>query len=439
MLQKLTRAGVGLASTGLTLLGLGMAMGNLELLVLSSFPLLLLAVSMASRPRAAVLGARSLSTRAPRRGDGIEVELRAKPPAGADIVEVHAALPDGFGLEEGTNVFLATGAEFATARFRARAHARGSHAFPPVRAEVIDPRGLIAPAIHDIAPAERVDVTPRAFHAQKLRRRGRSRMLLPDREEARVGAGSTDFRELRDYAWGDPPKRINWKATARRLSARGAMGGRGQAPLVNEYEKEGRSTVLILLDGGAHMRVGTSLETGLDHAVEAALAAARLFLTRGARVGAATFYARSAPPAPPDAGSGQIPSLERALSPGEPDASLTPARVIAGMQHHMAGARPVVLVITRVTPRNAEDIAEMIAHLRVLVGERRRATPLHLIDVRALDLAPTPTPAWETARRIVQAEDEAAARTLARSGARVVPWQPGREDFRAALLRREIA
>jgi len=49
-MQKLTRAGVALATTGLSLLGFGMAMGNLELLVLATIPLLLLVTSLSLRP-----------------------------------------------------------------------------------------------------------------------------------------------------------------------------------------------------------------------------------------------------------------------------------------------------------------------------------------------------------------------------------------------------
>lgn len=438
-MQRLTRAGVGLATMGLSLLGLGMAMGNLELLVFATMPLLLLALGLASRPDGGATGARTLSTRAPRRGDVVEVALRARPAPGTDILEVHAPLARGFSLDDGSNVSLHVGGEETTTRFRVRAHARGAHELPAVRAEAIDPRGLVAPQTQPIAPPETLNVTPRAFQADKLRRkiRGRARMMLADHAEARVGVGSTDFRELRDYVWGDAPRSINWKVTARRLSTRGRRGGRGQAPLVNEYEKEGRTTLLVLLDGGADMRVGSALETGLDHAVEASLATARLFLARGARVGAATFGARAPPPAPPDAGSSQLPSLERALSPGEADPDATPARVLSTLERHMAGARPALVVVTRVTPRRAPDLVELVRRVRILV--RERALPLIVIDVRALELAPANAPGWKAARAIVEEEDARAARELAAAGARIVPWRPGKEDLRAALLRRGIA
>lgn len=438
---KLTRAGVALATAGITLLGLGMGMGNLELLVLASVPLLLLAASLAGRAQGDPTGSRTISTRAPRRGDTIEVDLRVRPGTGHEITEVHQSVPDGFSLQEGSNLALLAGDAPGQMRFRLKAHARGTHTLPAAMAESIDPRGLLAARTLPVASPESLQVAPRSLSAERLRRRvrGKAKLLLPDRQEVRVGAGSTDFRELREYFWGDPPKAINWKATARRLSRMGRQGGPSQNPLVNEYEKEGRATVVILLDGSAEMRVGTKLETGLDHAVEGALSAARLFLSRGARVGAATFGAKSAPPAPPEAGSGQMHSIERALSPGEPDADATPLAALGSLERHLAGSRPIILIVTRVTSRNAGDIAEVVRRVRALMRQKRRRLPVFVVDVRALDLAPTPAVGWDTARRIVEAEDASAAREVAQAGARLAVWHPTKEDFRAALMRRAIA
>lgn len=437
---KLTRAGVAFATTGLTMLALGMGMGNLELLVLSGIPLLLVVAGLAQREPGSPGGARTLSTRTPRRGDTLDVELRVTPHPASDLVELHQPIPEGFSLQEGSNVALATGREPHALRLRVRAHARGAHLLLPATAESIDARGILAPRQVELARAETVRVTPRALSADKLRRRvrGKTKMLLADRQEARLGAVSTDFRELRSYFWGDPPKAINWKATARRLSRLGRQGGLGQVPLVNEYEKEGRATVLILLDGSAELRVGTKLETGLDHAVEGALSAARLFLARGARVGAATFGAKAAPPAAPESGSGQMPSVDRALSPGEPDPDASPLAVLGSFERHLAGSRPILLVVTRITPRNADEIAELVRRVRALARGLRRRAPVFVVDVRALELAPVPAPGWAAARALVQAEDAAAARGIAAAGARVIPWNPTKEDLRAALLRRAI-
>ena len=438
-MPRLTRAGVALTTAGFGLFSLGVAMGNLELLVLSAFPLLLLALPLAARPRAPPKVTRALSTVAPRRGEPFAMDLAiAGVPQGA-LAEVHAPLPDSVTLEAGSNVALLAGD--ATVAAKLRAHARGSVDLPPVRVEVVDPAGVVGPLDAEAAPGETLRVAPRWHAIRRLRARSRTLAASPqpDRDAARVGIESTDFRELREYAWGDAPNAINWKATARRLSAMGKRGGRMSNPLVNEYEKEGKRTVFVLLDGGAQLRVGTSLETGLDHGVEAAVAAARFFLARGSRVGAWTYGARAGPVAPPESGSGQTASLERALSPGEPDPTMTLPVALRALQQHLASSRPMVVVVTRVTPANADELADAARRLRVLLAERRRAIPLVVIDVRALLLAPTPDPAWRTARQAVEREDRDAVRRVAATGARVVPWQPGREDFRRALHRGGLA
>lgn len=436
---SLTRAGVALTGAGFGLLALGISMANLELLVFSAFPLLLLALALAGRPLSPPRVERAPATVAPRRGQPFDVAFRVTGVPEGCLVEAHAPLPPSFTLDAGNNVAL-LGADRA-ATFRVSAHARGSHPLPPARVEAIDPTGLVAPLETEAATSIQVNVAPRAFPVRKLRARA-ARLAVaqtPDQDEARLGMSSTDFRELREYAWGDAPNKINWKATARRLSAMGKRGGRLASPLVNEYEKEGKRTVFILLDGGEPLRVGTSLETGLDHGVEAAVAAARFFLARGSRVGAWTYGARSGPVAPPEAGSGHAASVDRALSPGDVDAAHTLPVALRAIHSHLVGARPLLVVVTRLTPANAEEVAEAAQRLRLLTAERRRSLPMAVVDVRALTLAPATDPAWRAARDIVEREDAEAARLVRATGARIVPWRPGAEDFRRALHKGGLA
>ncbi len=434
-MARLARAGAALATAGLGLLGLGMAVGNLALLALSVFPLSLLAYSIATQPRGDPLGSRQLSTRSPRRGEAVEMVVRSQASEAGDVVEVHAPMPESTSIEWGSNLTLHHGPGARGAIVRFRVHARGAAALPPVVAERIDALGLLAPRSTEIAPAETLRVAPRVYPSEGFRRRGAGALRL---QQARLGVGSADFRELRDYAWGDPPKSIHWRATARRLSAYAGRGGPGSTPLVKEYDKEGRRSALVLLDGGDALRVGTTLETGLDHGVEAALAACRLLLSQGIRVGAATYGAKAGLPEPPEAGEGQMPQLERALSPGEPDAAATPVRALQQLQPHLVGSRPVLVVVTRVTPATAAQLAETAGHLRVMLREKGRRLPLVVIDVRALSLVPERGEAWRGATRLVEREDAAAARRVAAAGARLVPWRPG-DDLHALLAREGIA
>lgn len=427
---RLTHAGVGLATASLTLLAMGLFLANVEMLALAAIPGLLLATALGGRPAGVTEGKRALSTRTPMRGDTVDVDLQVR--ADAELFEVHAPLPPGVALEDGTNLLLHAQSGWHAARFRIRAHVRGAQTMGAVTSQAIDPLGLLAPRTSEIAPAETLEVTPRA----RRERRVRGRLRVHEREEARLGVASTDFRELRDYSWGDPPKAINWKATAKRLTRRDGHGG--ATPLVNEFEKEGKQTVVVLLDGGAPLRVGTSVETGLDHGVEAAVGIARLFLGRGARVGAATFHARASPPAAPEAGASQGPTVERALSPGEPAKEPSASRVLQQLQPHLAGSRPSVVIVTRVTPENAPELVALAARMRVLLHARGRP-PLYVVDVKALAMTPAPSAAWEGARALVAREDADAALAVEEAGARVVAWRPEREELRAALARRGLA
>lgn len=433
--MRFTRAGASLATAGLALLALGIGMANVELLALAVLPLALLAYPAATRGAADPTGARMLSTRTPRRADVVDAQVRIELPDSPDLVEVHAPLPGTWRLEEGSNLHALVGKGARSFRFKARALGRGKHVVAPMEAEMQDLAGVLAPRRAQLADEIPVEVAPRTIASRPVRGRLRGALALPEQENARLGTGTSDFRELRDYQWGDPPKAINWKATARRLSARARQGAAPRMPLVNEFEHEDRRAVVVLLDGGEPLRVGTTLEMGLDHGIEAALAAARFFLGRGTRVGAATYGARSHDIAPPDAGTGQIFAVERSLAAGEPDRDETPLRALERFHRHLAGTQPLVIVVTRVTPASSDALVALARRLRVVVGSREKALPLLVLDIEALPLVPQDDAAIATAAALVARDDARARLAVQSAGARVVPWKLGERDFRLALMR----
>jgi uncharacterized protein (DUF58 family) len=89
---------------------------------------------------------------------------------------------------------------------------------------------------------------------------------------SRVPGEGGEFAEIRDYRVGDPPRRMNWRASLR--------WGR---PLVNEGYRDRSLDLMLLMD--ALRDAGTSPDSCLDCAARAAAALARHFLMRGDRVG----------------------------------------------------------------------------------------------------------------------------------------------------------
>src|SRR5262249_57233266 len=88
----------------------------------------------------------------------------------------------------------------------------------------------------------------------------------------------TEFESLREYAFGDDVRQLDWKATARRARL-----------IVRNQEAERNQTVLLLLDCGRLMNATEDGVSKLDHAVNAALLLAHVALARGDRVGLCTF------------------------------------------------------------------------------------------------------------------------------------------------------
>ena len=158
-------------------------------------------------------------------------------------------------------------------RYTMRAHARGAYRFGPMTVRVTDPFGMLTrqseiemPAtllVHPlVVPLERLDLPPAApFGEQRA-----SRRLVEDPLRV-VG--------IREYAPGDEPRRIHWKATART--------GQLQSKV---YEASARRTVAILLD----IRTTPRLSYGYDEplaelAICAAASVARWCGERGYAVG----------------------------------------------------------------------------------------------------------------------------------------------------------
>ncbi|XGV97178.1 MAG: DUF58 domain-containing protein [Leptolyngbya sp. BL-A-14] len=126
------------------------------------------------------------------------------------------------------------------------------------------------------------------------------------RRARRQGIG-TEFSELREYATGDDPRLIDWKATARRSRV-----------LVRVLEPEQEQTLIILLDRGRLMTAQVKGLARFDWGLNAALSLALTGLNRGDRVGIGVFDRQMHAWVPPERGQTQLPKLIERLTPIEP-------------------------------------------------------------------------------------------------------------------------
>ena len=111
------------------------------------------------------------------------------------------------------------------------------------------------------------------------------------RRSRRLGTDN-EFERLRDYADGDEPRHIDWKATARRRKM-----------TVRAHQANQSQRIIFLIDCGRMMAgdTGGGLSP-LDHAFNAMLLLAHVALLRGDQVGLLAYSDRVRAYVPPPAG-----------------------------------------------------------------------------------------------------------------------------------------
>lgn len=178
----------------------------------------------------------------------------------------------------------------ATWRYEVVPRRRGEHEAGPLVARLLGPWGL-AWSQRDLLAAERVRVYPRVRWDGKV---GHLLLLAHRRSLGRhpqqlQGVGTEPYA-LREYLPGDPPNRIQWKASARhgRLVTREDTWERGARLLVLVDCARSMSAI----GSGTGERGDGGRRSKLDHALAAALALVRVAAARGDRVTLAAFSDR---------------------------------------------------------------------------------------------------------------------------------------------------
>jgi uncharacterized protein (DUF58 family) len=102
--------------------------------------------------------------------------------------------------------------------------------------------------------------------------------LLDQLKLSRHRGVGTEFESLEEFRYGDDPRRIDWRTTARY-----------RRPIVRRYQVERHRDIIVLIDCGRLMGADAKHGTKLDCAVDAALRLLRLALRGGDRCGLGIF------------------------------------------------------------------------------------------------------------------------------------------------------
>lgn len=276
------------------------------------------------------------------------------------VDEMPAQVRGGVGTVEVT----LPGRGTATIPFEISGMVRGLASLGRVGVQATTRLGLLD-ARATFAPSDTMLVTPSVSNVRRFRLLAVQRRLhtagvrvLRQRGDSRAFAG------LREYALGDDPRHIDWKATARR-----------RKHMVREFTIEQSQTIFTLIESGRAMTQLAGEFSRLEHALSAALVLTDVAATSGDRVGAMVFDQEVRAFVPPNRGDAALRLIRNALVPvtatmAEPDYAGA-FRYLAARQRR----RALIVFFTDVIDERAS---------RALVAHVTRSAARHLVVVVAL-------------------------------------------------------
>lgn len=279
---------------------------------------------------------------------------------------------------------------------------RGSHPFERIRAEASDPFGVRR---HKSEFRERSElfIFPPLTKLKNVTIQTRNTRVYSGLIPARIGGPGVEFFGLREYHPSDPPRWINWRASARHQNAL----------FVNEFQQERVADVGIILDGREETNLLHDRYILFEHSVMAAAAMADVFLTQGNRVGLLN-YSPFLRWTMPGYGKVQRERIMQALSRAEPGGSA----VFAKLDHVPTRLFPAHSQLVLISPLAASD-------LDVLIRIRARGYQVMVVspDPVSFELSYLPDkPDIRLAGRVLRMERTLLLKNLQRAGVQVLDW-----------------
>jgi len=201
----------------------------------------------------------------------VSFEGRLKAP-GANVVLQDEVPPTAY-VKGGTRWRLPAGGVVRRVGYRAKMKLRGMYRLGPLKVVSEDPGGHFT-IERSLSGESRITVLPRPVPAGVLPRLRAPPRLLPGFSHSRSVGQGKEFHSIREYYPEDPFKIINWPATARRRKL-----------MVNQYEAESLTDVVIILDAREWTGRGDLYRNPLEDSIKVAASLIRLLLAARNRVG----------------------------------------------------------------------------------------------------------------------------------------------------------
>lgn len=394
---------LSLCTYALILLGLSSLRGELLLLSLPLAVYLLASYSFA--PGEIQLKVeRTLSSERVSIGTPVVVTLKITNPGPAlEEIQLLDQVPPGLRILKGSNhqIFFLGSGQSITISYTLSG-LRGYYPFHQVVVEIRDHFGLTHRKTA-IRTSGQLLVMPDVLRLSKILIRTRRTRVYAGSIPARVGGHGVEFFGVRLYQSGDPPRLINWRASARHSNDLYS----------NEFEQERVADVGIVLDGREKTNILGQGHSLFEHSVMACAALADTLLSQGNRVGLLN-YGRFLQWTIPGYGKLQRERILQALANVETGGS----PVFSGLEHIPVQLFPAHSQIILVSPLHGDDD-------RVLVQLRARGYQVMVISPDPISFEMGHLDADRSVRlagRLVRLERALLFNVLRRAGIQVLDW-----------------
>lgn len=267
--------------------------------------------------------------------------------------ELYDHHPDSFVVRDLPLAFRVRPGEWVEAAYRMTANERGDHRFGSVHLRLESPLRLWRTQ-YRCGEEREVRVYPNFARVTQYA------LLATDNRLAQMGVlrrrrrgEGADFHQLREYRRGDPPRSIDWKATAR-----------VRKPIVREYQDERDQQIVFLLDCGQRMLTRDAALSHFDHTLNAMLLLAHVALRQGDAVGFGSFAHAEPRFLRPRKSAAALQMLLDATYDLQP-CSQTPDYLAASdLLCHRLRKRSLVIVLTNLRDEDDTTLFSALAQLR---------------------------------------------------------------------------
>ena len=336
----------------------------------------------------------------------VDVSLRIQNRSNlSKVLEVRDRVPEVMRIKKGANyVLMELGPQRETEiAYTIEAPLRGFYTIGPVCIRIQDTFGLF----HNEREIHLYDdflVFPKMEDIKDALIKSRVPKIFTGAVNIRNPGDGSNFYNLREYVEGDSIRKVNWNATAR-------SGGK---MMVNEYERDAVSDIILIIDSRSVSETGPVSRNSLVYSTRAAASLAQYFLSRRDSVGL-VIYSDEIVSVDRDTGKKQLYVLLTKLA-GAMAKGNTPLRVVTNrIMPHINRGSPIIIL----SPLEDDPtIIDAVRDFRARNFDVTVLSPSSLefeFDARRLD---------RTGYELLKAERDIVISEIRALGAFVMDWEP---------------